>query len=83
MSAKLFESEPEYLKIEGIDYVTDHTNEDERFLRNKIRKSLIPVIRNEYNHALVNSINRLTRIIRSEEEWIGMLIDQMFDDGKA
>ena len=34
-----------FLKEEGIDFVTDHTNTDTRFRRNKIRHEVLPLLR--------------------------------------
>lgn len=35
----------DFLKEEGIDFVTDHTNTDTRFRRNKIRHEVLPLLR--------------------------------------
>lgn len=37
----------EYLKIKNIPYVTDESNEDETYKRNRIRKNILPLIEKE------------------------------------
>ena len=69
-----------YLESEQIPFVTDESNRDPRFLRNRIRHRLIPELENEYNPALIAGLNRLAAIMRPEEEWIRTLIDSLFED---
>ena len=59
-----------YLEFKRQRYVIDSSNKDIKFLRNKIRTSLLPLLREEYNPAITDSINRLSSIIRYEEEWM-------------
>lgn len=59
-----------YLEFKSQTYVIDSSNKDIKFLRNKIRSSLLPLLREEYNPAITDSLNRLSNIIRSEEEWM-------------
>lgn len=46
----------EYLLIHGLKYRIDETNLDKRFTRNRIRHSLIPLIENEYNPSLTETL---------------------------
>lgn len=41
-----------YLRERGLDYVTDSTNSDNTYKRNRIRNSLIPLIRREFPDAI-------------------------------
>lgn len=64
----------EYLKQNSLAYVTDMTNTDTKFLRNRIRHELIPALKKSYNPNISNTLNRLSSIIRDEEEWINETI---------
>ncbi len=69
-----------YLDSENIEFIIDSSNADVKILRNKIRTELIPTIRETYNPKIIQSLNRLTDIVRSEEEWVESLVDSMFSD---
>ncbi len=59
-----------YLEIKGLKYVEDATNQDETYLRNKVRHQLIPLLKEHYNPRITDSLNRLSEILRLEEDWI-------------
>ncbi len=67
-----------YLTEKNIDAVQDQSNRDERFLRNRIRGKLLPLLQSEYNTNIIDSLNRLAAISRSEENWIEELITTAF-----
>lgn len=53
----------DFLKEESIDFVTDHTNTDTRFRRNKIRHDVLPLLRSinpSVDQAITDSIRHLT-----------------------
>ncbi len=64
----------QYLKAAGLHYVTDASNTDPRFLRNRIRHQLIPMLQAFYNPNLVETLNRLASIVEVENQWIEELI---------
>lgn len=49
----------DYLSGLGQPFRSDPTNSDERFTRNRIRNVLLPVLRNEYNPLVDESLRRL------------------------
>ncbi|MDA1053725.1 MAG: tRNA lysidine(34) synthetase TilS, partial [Planctomycetota bacterium] len=49
----------EYLDELGQPFRSDATNSDERFTRNRIRNALLPVLRDEYNPLVDDSLRRL------------------------
>ena len=59
-----------YLATEGLAHVSDSSNKDLRFLRNRIRHQLIPLLESSYSTAATETIARLAGILRSEEQWI-------------
>jgi tRNA(Ile)-lysidine synthase len=61
----------EYVKSEGLPFVTDSSNADERFLRNRIRRTLLPELERRFNPAIVDSLCRLADVFRQEDDYIG------------
>ncbi len=68
-----------FLNEEGLAYRSDASNRDTRFLRNKIRHQLIPSLEATYNPRIVDTLNRLARIVGSEDAWFEDLIRPIFD----
>ncbi|MBW2367246.1 MAG: tRNA lysidine(34) synthetase TilS [Deltaproteobacteria bacterium] len=49
--------------------VIDETNTDFKFRRNRIRHELLPMLRDNYNPNIINTINRLASVIRTDNAW--------------
>ncbi|MFH1135622.1 MAG: tRNA lysidine(34) synthetase TilS [Pseudomonadota bacterium] len=63
-----------YLGARGLAFVEDETNQDRRFLRNRVRRGLIPLLLEDFNPRLVEALNRTAALIRDEERvWTGLL----------
>lgn len=60
----------EYCRKEGLPFVTDSSNADERFLRNRVRKTLLPSLERLFNPAVADSLCRLADVVRQEDEYI-------------
>ncbi|MBU1195511.1 MAG: tRNA lysidine(34) synthetase TilS [Proteobacteria bacterium] len=59
-------------------FVTDESNTDLHYLRNKIRHQLIPHLQEEYNPEIVDALDRLSHILRQEETlWKKQTIQQL------
>ena len=56
-----------YVGREGIPYRRDETNLDRRFLRNRIRLELLPLLEREYEPRVVEHLARLSDLVREEE----------------
>jgi tRNA(Ile)-lysidine synthase len=63
-----------YLAENRLEYMTDQTNADTLFMRNKVRHQLMPLLEKEFNPKIAESLNRLSEICRSEKEWIDRLV---------
>ncbi|MGD8949521.1 MAG: tRNA lysidine(34) synthetase TilS [Desulfobacterales bacterium] len=72
----------DYLKAVGLAYVTDRTNRDMRFLRNRIRGHLVPLLRRSYNPKISEALNRLADIQREEQAWIKEIADTLYRDAR-
>ncbi|MBL7178462.1 MAG: tRNA lysidine(34) synthetase TilS [Desulfobacteraceae bacterium] len=58
-----------YLKARGLSYVTDSSNLETRYLRNKIRLELMPLLL-EYQPRLIEHMGQLAFILRGENEYL-------------
>jgi tRNA(Ile)-lysidine synthase len=67
-----------YAKTKGIFYVTDASNQDPRFLRNRIRHHLLPLLACAYNPRIEDQLSQLADVMRMEDEWIDNLITPLY-----
>ncbi|MFC1515129.1 tRNA lysidine(34) synthetase TilS [Thermodesulfobacteriota bacterium] len=60
----------DFLNAESLPYVSDKSNRETRHLRNRVRHHLIPVLKTSYNPGIVETLNRISSILRDETDWI-------------
>lgn len=60
----------EYCKEKQLDPQIDKTNFENIYQRNKIRNTVIPYIQKEFNPNIIKTIDRLSKIIILEDEYI-------------
>ncbi len=58
-----------YLKKREISYLTDRTNLDKRFLRNRVRLELIPLL-TKYNPAVKRKLSEMGKIFQEDYDYI-------------
>ena len=63
-----------YLSAANLSYCSDQSNLDNTLTRNRIRNELLPQLRRDYNPGIVQTLNRLAEIMRSEQDWKSTLI---------
>jgi tRNA(Ile)-lysidine synthase len=68
----------DFLSGNGISYIKDSSNTDTRYMRNRIRHRLIPMLQNDYNPDISRSLNRLADILRAEEAWLEPIVRELF-----
>ena len=68
----------EYLRTRGIPYVSDPTNTDGAFFRNRIRHRLIPDLERDYHPGMRAILSRTALILRAEEEWLDSLVEPIY-----
>lgn len=76
----------DFLEGEGLPCVDDSSNTDERFLRNRIRASLMPELEKRYNPAIHESLCRLAHVLRAENDYMtreAQLRLERWRDGRA
>lgn len=69
----------QYCVTNGLEYVTDKTNFENNYTRNKIRNILIPLIRREFNPNFTDTVTANSEIIRSDEEFINSYAAERYD----
>ncbi len=77
-----------FLGEEGIPFVTDSSNRDETYLRNRIRGRLVPELKASYNVRLEENIGRTAEILRLEDDFIresvaGIIAEWTIDTDRA
>lgn len=68
-----------YLSVFRLDYRMDPTNTDRRFLRNRVRHDLMPMLKTEYNPNLPETLARLGSVLKADNEWLDRLIRPIWD----
>jgi len=58
-----------FLKFKKQAYVFDSSNKDMKYLRNNIRYKLIPHLQSEYNPEIIDALDRLSNILKQEEDF--------------
>jgi tRNA(Ile)-lysidine synthase len=66
-----------FLASHGLAFVTDASNADQRYLRNRIRHGLVPELKARYNPNLDESIKSMAEIMRVENEYMEMATDKV------
>lgn len=69
-----------FLAQRNIAYVQDESNEDIRFIRNRIRHRLLPFLEKEFNPNIVETLNRTALLCREEEVWFGSFLKPMLEN---
>lgn len=68
----------EYLKEIDAEFVTDHTNLETKFSRNKIRLSIIPEMES-INEGAVNNITAFAKLASYDEEFLSAVADECME----
>ncbi len=69
----------DYLAEKSLTYVTDKSNTDPAFMRNKIRHQLIPELQTAYNPRIIETLNRLGEILRAEDQWFDDALESILE----
>jgi tRNA(Ile)-lysidine synthase len=70
-----------YVKAQGLSYVTDSSNLQTLFLRNRIRIELLPLLEN-YQPRLVERLAETAEILREEDKYLEQVV-KAWIDGEA
>lgn len=67
-----------YLQDQGISYCHDSSNDDPRFLRNRIRRELLPLLEKRFNPSIRKMILKTAGILESEEDLLSLESERLF-----
>lgn len=71
-----------YCRARGLAWREDASNEDERFARARVRKLLVPALR-EVHPAAESNVLRTARLLREEAELLDALAERELHDGES
>ena len=59
----------EYLRVYGLPHVEDSSNADERFARNRVRRQLLPLLR-DMQPQVISHMGQTARLLAQDEEYL-------------
>lgn len=62
-----------YLEKESISFKKDSSNESPRFLRNRVRKNLLPLLARDFNPRIAESLARIPAVLGDEQEFLAAM----------
>lgn len=68
----------EYASAEGLKYVTDSSNLERKYLRNRLRLDLIPELQREYNPNIIETLSRTAAHLRADDEFMEKAAERAF-----
>lgn len=70
----------DFLHQHDLEFVEDQSNLDSKYLRNRVRHELLPVLKRRFNVNVVANIARLATIAGDEEAFWNAIVEQHFHD---
>lgn len=68
-----------FCKDNGFDFVTDETNFEEIYTRNKIRLSLIPEIEKTFNSNFVNTVTANSELLSNDTDFLDNFSEKLYN----
>ncbi|MDE0637198.1 MAG: tRNA lysidine(34) synthetase TilS [Candidatus Poribacteria bacterium] len=68
-----------FLKSMGLVPRWDSTNTDKRYLRNRIRHELIPLLEQDYNPNIRAGLSRTAEVLSAESDYLNAIAQEAFD----
>ncbi len=68
-----------FLKETQIDYVEDSSNRSRKYLRNRVRLDLVPFIRENFNLAITEALNRTASLLSDDMDFIEAGASEAFE----
>ncbi|MBQ7821438.1 MAG: tRNA lysidine(34) synthetase TilS [Clostridia bacterium] len=68
-----------YCEENRVDYITDSTNIDTLYTRNKLRHKVVPVLR-EINPSLSKAVTRMSASLSADDEYLSLLADDFIKE---
>lgn len=70
----------EYCKIKNIEPRIDKTNFENIYTRNKTRNVVIPYIKQEFNPNIIQTIDRLSNLVREEDDYLQSVVEKIYKE---
>ena len=68
-----------YAKEHGLSYVTDSSNKDMAYLRNKVRHELLTKLESSYNPNIRDALNRLSQNLKTDADYFAAEAERAFN----
>lgn len=69
-----------YAEEKELNPKIDETNSLDIYSRNKVRNKIIPYIKEEFNSNIIETLDRLSRIVEEQEEYINLEVESIYDN---
>ena len=69
-----------YAEKNNLSFITDSSNSDLNYTRNKIRGELIPHIKEEYNPNIISTLNRLSVGLKNDADYFASIVEQAYSN---
>ncbi len=69
-----------FLETNNISYRTDSSNLEEVYSRNKVRLSLLPYLKENFNNNIISSLNNTIDILKSDNDFIEQNVTSTYND---
>jgi len=70
----------EYCKETKLEPKQDKSNNENIYTRNKVRNILIPLLEDEFNPNIIESLNRMSKIIKEENEYLNKQVEKKYKE---
>ena len=70
----------QYCNEKGLNPKYDKTNQENIYTRNKIRNIVIPYIKKEFNPNIIETINRMSNLIATDEMYFKSIVKQSYKE---
>ena len=68
-----------YIEENGLEHITDETNFENIYTRNKIRLDLIPFMQEKFNPNLINTVSESIMSYREDAEYFDNIVNELFE----
>lgn len=72
----------EYCENKKLNPKIDESNLENIYTRNKVRNNLIPYLQKEFNSNIIEGVNRLSELARSDEEYFSKIVQAEYESLK-
>ena len=70
----------EHCNLNKLEPKQDKTNNENIYTRNKVRNILIPLIEKEFNPNIISSLNRMSQIVKEENEYLQKQVEKIYEE---